>query len=107
MDFYARKMPYQCIEHMGDALKPTQKLQMYCDIAKHFDCVDTAKLRLLLGIMFSQRGCVSGHYLGEISKEDFEKLMQVKMEASAFEEQPTAPPQPESSSEEQNLPEQE
>lgn len=75
MDFYARKMPYQCIEHMGDALKPTQKLQMYCDIAKHFDCVDTAKLRLLLGIMFTQRGCVSGHYLGEISKEDFEKLI--------------------------------
>ena len=33
--------------------------------------------------------------------------MQGKMEASAFEEQPTAPQQPESSSEEQNLPEQE
>ena len=36
--------------------------------------------------------------------DDFEKLMQGKMEASAFEEQPTAPQQPEFSSEEQNSP---
>ena len=38
----------------------------------------------------------------KIERDDFEKLMQGKMEASAFEEQPIAPPQPESSSEEQN-----
>lgn len=75
MNFYSRKMPYQCIEHMGNKLSPTEKLQMYCDIASHFECIDINKLRLVLGIMFTQRNCVEGHYIGEISKENFEKMI--------------------------------
>lgn len=76
MDFYSiKKMPYQCIEHMGNKLTPSEKLQMYCDIAAHFNCIDLKKLRLFLGIIFTQRNYAEGHYIGEICKEDFEKMI--------------------------------
>ena len=73
--------------------------------------VETAyqKATILLQAHMDQLHLLSKYLIlhEKIEREDFEKLMQGKMEASAFEEQPTAPPQPESSSEEQNLPEQE
>ena len=73
--------------------------------------VETAyqKATILLQAHMDQLHLLSKYLIlhEKIEREDFEKLMQGKMEASAFEEQPTAPQQPESSSEEQNLPEQE
>ena len=73
--------------------------------------VETAyqKATILLQAHMDQLHLLSKYLIlhEKIERDDFEKLMQGKMEASAFEEQPTAPQQPESSSEEQNLPEQE
>ena len=68
--------------------------------------VETAyqKATILLQAHMDQLHLLSKYLIlhEKIEREDFEKLMQGKMEASAFEEQPTAPSQPESSSEEQN-----
>ena len=73
--------------------------------------VETAyqKATILLQAHMDQLHLLSKYLIlhEKIERDDFEKLMQGKMEASAFEEQPTAPQQPESSSEEQNSPEQE
>ena len=72
--------------------------------------VETAyqKATILLQAHMDQLHLLSKYLIlhEKIERDDFEKLMQGKMEASAFEEQPTAPQQPEPSSEEQNLPEQ-
>ena len=68
--------------------------------------VETAyqKATILLQAHMDQLHLLSKYLIlhEKIERDDFEKLMQGKMEASAFEEQPTAPQQPESSSEEQN-----
>lgn len=75
MDFFEKKLPYECISHIGAKMEPMQKLQMYCDIAATLGYGDNAKLRTLLGILFTQRSCAEGHYIGEVSKNDFDAMV--------------------------------
>ena len=74
-DFWGKKLPYQCIAHIGDKIDAAQKLQMYCDVASTLGYGDAQKLRTILGILFTQRAAAPGHYIGEVSKHEFDKMV--------------------------------